>query len=218
MERDVSASEGPWLDVTVPIRSGMVHWPGNPGIEVEQTQRLERGDPSTVSRLSLGAHTGTHVDAPVHFIVGGAGVDQVPLDKLVGPAFVVDLGDVECVRLDHVERLDLGPGGRVLFKTGNSKRWQDSEFHAEYASLSLEAATALVKRGIGTVGIDYLSIGDRTHGASTHRVLLEANVCIVEGLNLSAVDPGWYDFVCLPLRVQGSDGAPARAILRRRSS
>jgi arylformamidase len=213
---DPPEPEGSWIDVSVPIRSGMVIWPGNPGVDVERTQSLERGDPCTLTRLSLGAHSGTHVDAPVHFIAGGSGVDRVPLGKLIGPAFVLDLGDVDHVRAEHLGRVDVPRGGRLLFKTGNSKRWKETGFFSRYAYLSLEAAEVLVKRGIGTVGIDYLSIGDAAHGGETHRVLLEANVCVIEGLDLSSIDEGWHDFACLPIRVEGSDGAPARAILRRR--
>jgi arylformamidase len=211
-------SEEPWVDVTVPIRSGMVCWPGNPEVDIVQTEHLERGDPATVSRLSLGVHTGTHVDAPVHFLVRGAGVDHISLDRLIGPARVLHLGEIDHVRPGHLEPVDLQPGDRVLFKTGNSGRWGEERFRPDYTYLSVDAASHLVERGVWTVGIDYLSIGDMDRGAETHRILLGADVCIIEGLDLSRVEAGWYDLVALPLRLEGLDGAPARVVLRRRRS
>jgi arylformamidase len=211
-------SEEPWIDVSVPIRGGMVHWPGDPEVEIVQTKHLERGDPATVSRLSLGVHSGTHVDAPVHFILGAAGVDRVPLDRLIGPARVLDLGEIEGIRSAHLEPVEIQPGDRILFKTRNSRHWDEERFRSDYTYLSLEAAEHLVERGASTVGTDYLSIGDMDHGAETHRVLLTAGVCILEGLDLSRIEAGWYDLVALPLRLEGIDGAPARVVLRRRRS
>ncbi|WP_433932955.1 cyclase family protein [Sorangium cellulosum] len=211
-----SPCDEPWVDVSVPIRDGMVHWPDNPAVEIVQTQHLERGDPATVSRLSLGVHTGTHVDAPAQFLRRGAGIDRIPLDRLIGPARVLDLGETNRIRPDHLAQIEIHPGDRVLFKTRNSRFWGDSRFRADYTYLSLDAARHLVERGIWTVGLDYLSIGDMDHGAETHRVLLAAGVCVIEGLDLSGVERGAYDLVGLPIRLEGLDGAPARIVLRRR--
>ncbi|WP_437484317.1 cyclase family protein [Sorangium sp. So ce1014] len=214
----LNRSEEPWLDVSVPIRNGMVHWPDNPDVEIVQTHHLERGDPATVSRLSLGVHTGTHVDAPAHFIRRGAGVDRIPLDRLIGPARVLDLGEADRIRPAHLARVELHPGDRVLFKTRNSRTWDDPRFRSDYTYLSLDAARHLVERGVWTVGIDYLSIGGMDDGAETHQILLAAGVCVIEGLDLSRVEHGWYDFVGLPIRLEDLDGAPARVVLRRRRS
>lgn len=219
MERSaMNQSKELWVDVSVPIRNGMVHWPGNPEVKIVQTQDLERGDPATVSHLSLGTHTGTHVDAPAHFIVHGAGIDRVSLERLIGPARVLDLGEIDRITPAHVDPADIRPGDRVLFKTGNSAHWDETQFRSDYTYLSFEAANHLVERGVWTVGIDYLSIGGMDRGAETHHVLLAAGVCIIEGLDLSRVEQGWYDLVCLPLRLEGLDGSPARVVLRRRRS
>jgi arylformamidase len=207
-------TQSEWIDVTVPIRGGMLHWPGNPEVVVEQTEHLERGDVATVSSLSLGVHTGTHVDAPVHFIVGGSGVDAIQLDRLIGPARVLDVGDAPSIRPSDLEGQDIRDGDRVLFKTRNSRYWKEKEFRSDFTSFSLEAAEWLVQRGVRTIGIDYLSVGSAELGPETHLPLLAAGICIIEGLDLSRVRPGLYDLICLPLRLEGLDGAPARVVLR----
>lgn len=207
-------TQSEWIDVTVPIRSGMLHWPGNPEVVVAQTESLERGDVATVSSLSLGVHTGTHVDAPVHFFVGGAGIDAVRFDCLIGRARVLDMGDGPRIHPSDLEGHDLRAGERVLFKTRNSRYWKDNTFCPDFTSLTPEAATWLVERGVRTVGVDYLSVGSTESGPETHRPLLAAGVCIIEGLDLSRVRPGLYDLICLPLRLEGLDGAPARVVLR----
>jgi arylformamidase len=203
-----------WIDVTVPVRSGMVHWPGNPSVEIERTEDLARGDPATVSRLSLGVHTGTHVDAPVHFIAGGAGIDAVPLADLIGPVRVLGVQDPKSIGVAELRGFEPRPGERLLFRTRNSKRWSEPGFAADFVYLSLEGARFLVERKVRTVGIDYLSIAGMDEGVPTHRALLGAGVCIIEGLDLSKVEPGSYEMVCLPLRLAGADGAPARVVLR----
>jgi arylformamidase len=214
----VEASEERWIDISVPIRHGMVHWPDNPPVVITQPMHLERGDDATVSRVSLGVHTGTHVDAPVHFIAGGTGVDRIGLDRLIGPARVVDLGEVLRITPAELEPLGIRPGARVLFKTRNSRYWNEDRFRADYSYVSLDAARWLVDRDVWTVGIDYLSIGGGETGVETHRVLLGEDVCVIEGLNLAQIEDGMYDLVCLPLRLEGLDGAPARVILRRRGA
>ena len=203
-----------WIDVTVPIRQGMVHWPDNPPVRLETTEEMHEGGICRVSELSLGVHTGTHFDAPNHFDVEGGGVDALPLDGLVGPARVVAVGGAAVVASD-LEPLELRSGERILFKTTNSARcWDTDEFVPDYVYVSKEAGRYLAARRVRTVGIDYLSLGGPSDGAATHRVLLEAGACILEGLDLLRVAPGAFDLIALPLLISGCDGAPARVLLR----
>ena len=218
MSTPPSPSASPtWIDVSVPVRSGMVHWPDNPPIEVVRVMDMARGDPATVSRLSLGVHTGTHVDAPVHFLADGAGVDAVPLDQLLGEARVVEVTDGPSIGAAQLRPVDPRPGERLLFKTRNSARcWKADRFLADFVYLSTEGAALLAERRVRTVGIDYLSIAGMDEGVPTHRTLLEQGICIIEGLDLSSIQPGSYELICLPLRLAGADGAPARVLLRAR--
>jgi arylformamidase len=175
---------------------------------------LEAGDPVNVSELDMGAHSGTHVDAPDHFLAAGAGAEALPLEALIGPADVVDAtAAVTALDLLTVRDLELPSRGseRILFKTRNSQLWNRDEFSRDFVRLDGEAAAYLVERGVKLLGIDYLSIGD----AEAHRVLLGAGVVCVEGLDLRGIEPGSYELVCLPLKLVGSDGAPARAVLIR---
>ena len=196
------------LDVSVPLREGMVTYPGDPTVKLELASAIADGDAVNLTRIDFGLHTGTHVDAPVHFIDGADGVDLVPLDVLVGPCEVVEAPDLT---RDSVARVPAGTE-RVLFKTPNSELWASDEFADGFAQLDGEAARLLVERGVRLVGVDYLSVGDE----DAHRVLLGAGVVPVEALDLRGVEPGAYELVCLPLRVVGADGAPARAVLIRR--
>jgi arylformamidase len=206
----------PIHDLSVPIGPNTPIYPGNPGVERVRVQDMDKGDHDNVSRLTLGAHTGTHVDAPVHFINGETGVDMLPLEVLVGPALLIHLPEVKVVGAADLEAARIPPGTRrVLIKTRNSDYWArgDAEFHNDFVGVAVDGAQWLVAHGVALVGVDYLSVAPRGQGVPTHRALLEARVVIVEGLNLSAVGPGVYDFVCLPLKLVGSDGSPARAIL-----
>ena len=200
------------FDVSVPIRDGMLHYAGNPPVHVTRVSSLEGGDPANVSELDMGAHSGTHVDAPNHFLEAGPGAEALPLETLIGPAEVVD-ATTATTALDLVtlRDLELPPRGseRILFKTRNSQLWSRNEFTRDFVRLDGEAAAYLVERGVKLLGIDYLSIGD----AEAHRVLLSAGVVCVEGLDLRGIEPGSYELVCLPLKLVGSDGAPARAVL-----
>jgi arylformamidase len=208
------------LDISVAIRSGMIVYHGDPPVELQRVADLARGDGANVSRLGCGVHTGTHVDAPVHFLDGGAGAEALPLDALLGPAHVVDASaadaDLDAVAVD---RLAIPAGvERVLLKTRNSALWALDGFSTRFVGLTADGAEALVRRGLRLVGVDYLSVAPPppVDPAPTHLVLLSAGVVILEGLDLRDVDPGRYDLVCLPLRIVGSDGAPARAVLIRR--
>jgi arylformamidase len=203
-------------DLSVGISPTLPIWPGNPGVEIVRMQNMDKGDHANVSRLSLGAHTGTHVDAPVHFINGAAGVDTLPLDVLVGPALVIELPSVPVVSAPDLDGAHIPAGTRrLLIKTRNSTYWAngDTTFHEDFVGVAVDAANWLVAHQVALVGVDYLSVAPWKQGTPTHRALLEAGVVIVEGLNLSGIAPGTHDFACLPLKLVGSDGSPARAII-----
>jgi len=207
-------------DVSVTLESGIPIWPGNPSFELVRVNDMANGASSNVSRLSLGCHTATHVDAPVHFIPGAVGVDSLPLELLTGPATVYAITllsfDQGNITAEALQRANILSGSeRVLLKTWNSDLWKQGlhEFRADFAGLTADGAQWVVDNKIGLVGVDYLSVGPKGKGRPTHEILLGAGVVVVEGLNLSGVEPGFYDFYCLPLKLKGSDGAPARAIL-----
>lgn len=204
------------FDISMAVSSVMVAWPGTTIPVVEWEMLLSRGDIADVSRWTLGAHSGTHVDAPSHFLPGAPGLDGVPLDALVGPARVVELPDsVTSIHPEDVSAMGIAGVERVLFKTSNSRRRLDSPvFDETYVGLEAAAAQLLVEWGVRMIGTDYLSIepfGRPTFAA--HHVLLGAGVAIVEGLDLRAVEPGDYRVTVLPLRLEGAEAAPARAIL-----
>ena len=207
------------IDITAPVSPRSVMWPGDDPPYHEFTSHTDREDPSTVSRWSLSAHTGTHVDARMHFIPGGWTIESLELSRTVGPCLVVDLTHVE----KRIERADLEAAGiagqvRVLLKTRNSslELLSRSEFEEGYVGISREAAEYLVEIGAETVGVDYLSVEPfEDKEFNTHHTLLGADLVILEGLLLTDVEPGEYFLVCLPLELAGSDGSPARAILMR---
>jgi arylformamidase len=205
-----------WIDVTAPLRDGMVHWPDNPPVRIVRTLDVERGDPCNVSAISMGAHTGTHVDAPVHFLGAGAGIDSMPFSATIGLARVIRIRDTRSIKPAELAGLRIRRGERILFKTRNSaRRWPSAAFFEDYVFVSPEAALFLVQRGVRTVGVDYLSVGGAAReGEQTHRLLLGAGIWIVEGLDLRRAPAGKCELICLPLRVARGDGAPARAFLR----
>jgi arylformamidase len=194
----------------------MVHWPGDPAFHIERAQDQERGDVATVSRMTLGVHTGTHVDAPLHFIPNGATIDSMPLDATVGRARVIRIDDPKSIKRGELLPHGIRRGERVLFKTRNSDgAWNSDQFDEDFVFISHDAAAYLAECGILCVGVDYLSVGGfHEDGPETHHALLGAGIWIIEGLNLHGIDPGDYELACLPLKLIGSEGAPARAILR----
>jgi arylformamidase len=201
------------IDISVPIQPGMVTYAGDPNVHLERAISIAEGAVANISRLDFGVHTGTHVDAPLHFIEGAPGTEALPLGVLVGPAHVVDATAVdESLDEKALREVDLPEKTeRVIFKTRNSQLWELTEFSHDFVRLSGDGARYLVGHGVRLVGIDYLSIGDE----DAHHELLGAGVVPVEGLDLRGVQPGAYWFVCLPLRLVRSDGAPARAVLIR---
>jgi arylformamidase len=203
-------------DISVPIRTGGLVYPGNPAIAITLQQAVAQGAGANVSRVDFGSHTGTHVDAPRHFFDDAPGVDQLSLETLMGPATVLQFGDdVRAIGREHLEAHDLSGVERLLLHTRNSSYLtQDPAFHQDYTYLAPDGAEHLVERGVKLVGIDYLSIEQFHSGHHrTHLTLLRAGVIIVEGLNLDSIEPGTYELCCLPLRLVGCDGAPARAVL-----
>lgn len=204
-------------DVSLPILAGGLIYPGNPAIAITPQQALSRGDSSNVSRLEFGSHTGTHVDSPKHFFDDGAGVDAIGLDLMMGPARLLAFGDaVTSIGEAELAAHDLAGVTRLLLKTRNS-RWLatgSAEFHPDYTYLAPDGAEYLVRLGVRLVGVDYLSIEQFHSGHHrTHRTLLEQGIVIVEGLLLNEPPAGDYHLRCLPLRLAGLDGAPARAVL-----
>ena len=205
-----------WIDVSVPLRDGMEPWPGDPALRLARLSDMERGDVCTVSTLSMSAHAGTHVDAPLHYLKHGRSVDEWPIDATVGPARVIQIRNRRIVDVDELRTHRIRKGERLLLKTRNSARKRRGMFFKDYVSVSPAAARYLASRRLRAVGIDGPSIGPFENGAETHRILLDAGIWIVEWLDLRRIPAGRCDLMCLPLRIVGSDGAPARAILKPR--
>jgi len=205
-----------WIDISVPLYTGMAHWPDNPPVRIERMMDLSHGDAANVSKIELGAHTGTHMDAPRHFLADGAGIDEMPFDATIGLARVIRIEHPQAILPEELEAHHLQAGERVLFRTQNSERcWNTDQFVEDFVYISAAAAQFLADRQVRTIGVDYLSVGGYVYdGVATHQILLSAGIWLIEGLNLSAVEPGTYELVCLPLRIAGADGALARAILR----
>jgi arylformamidase len=206
-----------WIDISVPVRNGMVHWPGDPPFHIERATDQEKGDTATVSRMTLGVHTGTHMDAPLHFIRNARSIDTMPIDATVGPARVIPIRDTNSITREELIGHKISAGQRILFRTANSERsWNSDNFDENFVYISQDAARYLAECGVRMVGVDYLSVGGfRKDGTETHQALLGAGIWIIEGLNLNGVEPGDYELFCLPLRLMGAEGAPARAILRK---
>jgi arylformamidase len=203
-------------DISMPITVDMPVWPGDPAVAMQQVSKIEAGDNANVTHVSLSAHSGTHVDAPYHFLPEGDTLEHVPLNLMIGRAYVLYLAEVNLITREVLEDADIPPRTRrILFKTRNSELLARSEkaFHTNFVALSADGAEYLVARGVKLVGIDYLSIAPYQKSRPTHEILLKAGVLILEGINLSEVSQGRYTLYCLPLNLQGVDGAPARAIL-----
>lgn len=199
-------------DITLTITPQSVVWPGDPPVRIKQTSSIALGDNSNVSEVSMSCHTGTHVDAPDHFLNNGITVDRLSLDLLVGRVYVLYLPDVSTITASVLMQADIPPRTRrLLFKARNSQLWADGmkEFQSDFVSLSVDAAELLVDRNVKLVGIDYLSIAPYKMGTQVHSILLSAGVVVIEGLDLSGVSQGRYTLHCLPLKLGGVEGAPA---------
>jgi arylformamidase len=203
------------IDVTVPLDADVPSYPGNTPFSLEAIKRIARGDSSNVSTLHMSAHSGTHVDAPRHFFDQAPGAEGLPLEMLMGRARVIEVTSRKGISAEDFAGIDLSEDVRLLIKTRNSRLWGSPEFHNDYVGVTAEGAKFLVERGVKVLGVDYLSVEVfKTPGAPAHHTLLGGGVIVIEGLNLRDVEPGTYDMVCLPLRIVGADGAPARVVLR----
>lgn len=202
-------------DISVPLRADMPTYAGEPGPRLEFTKQLSKGDSSTLSALSLGSHTGTHVDAPSHFLDGAPSVESMSPEALVGPAYVAEHRGRGHITAADLEAMGIPPDcQRLLFKTANGRFWDDPEFHTDFIALAADGGRALAERGMRLVGIDYLSIEKfKASPHEVHETLLASGVVILEGLDLRRVEAGSYYLVCAPLKVVGAEGAPARAFL-----
>ncbi len=205
------------IDISLTVRTEMPFWPNSEGFRIRRTREIAAGDTANVSLITSDVHVGTHVDAPLHFLEGGGTVDQLPLGVLIGPARVVYLPDTEAITAEVLQSLALPPDTRrLLFRTRNSRLWAEgvTTFREDYVGLTLDGAQWIVEHGIALVGNDYLSVQRYHDTPEIHRVLLRAGVVLLEGLNLDGVAPGLYELICLPIKLGGAEGAPARAILR----
>jgi len=203
-------------DVTVPIADTTPVWPGDPAVQLQRKSHQSRDKTHTVivTAITIGSHTGTHMDAPLHMISGGKRLDEFPLEVMIGKARVCEISGVRSIGCAELERINCKGVERILFKTDNSKHWQDGKFYEEFVYLQPDGAEFLVECGVRLVGIDYLSVDKfQSPGHPTHFVLLTKNILILEGLNLSAVPAGEYTLYALPLNLHDAEGAPARVIL-----
>jgi arylformamidase len=206
-----------YLDISVPTKEGMPVWPGSSGVAFDWVSRIEDGSVANGSTMQMDVHVGTHIDAPLHFVSGGASVGKISLDTLIGPALVLAVPDAEAITADVLDSLEVPERTeRLLLKTRNSGLWRSSprKFRKDYMALTECSARWVVGRGIRLIGIDYLSIQRFHDGPEVHQILLGAEVVIVEGLDLHDVEPGGYELTVLPIRLDGIEAAPARAVLR----
>lgn len=211
------AGSNDWIDISVPLTSGMVHWPGDPAPNFELISEIATGGGANVTMCRMVAHTGTHMDAPHHFLSDGVGIDSFPIEYGIGRARVIEVQGADIVTRKHLEGKGIEKGDRVLIKTRNSRiQWTTLDFQENYVGIDSSAARLLVEAGAVLVGVDYISVGVfEGDNPETHKILLGGGVWILEGLALGAVSEGVYDFVCLPLRIPGCDGSPVRAVIRR---
>lgn len=204
-----------WLDVSLPIHPRMICWPEDPPVGLRRIEDLSAGDPATLSYLGASLHCGTHVDAPSHYLAGGTTIDRMPPEAMIGPAKVFSLAATGSIEVGDLINLPIATGDRVLLRTGNSLLYAKGRFDPAFIGLSEAAANWLAARRILTLGIDYLSVaGIASDQGVIHRVLLEAGIWLIEGLNLATVAPGHYRLYCLPLPIRGAEAAPARVLLR----
>ncbi len=205
-----------WIDISVPIRTGMTTWPGHSEIELNRFSDMGNDAVMNLSSIKMSLHTGTHMDAPLHFVKDGIPIDMIPPQAVIGPAKVVEIMHKEKITAEEIENMGLQKGDRVLFKTVNSNRdWINEPFFDDYVYVSTPAGKKLAEIGVLTIGVDYLSVGGyKKNGIEVHNVLLRAGIWLIEGLDLSNIEPGDYELVCLPLKIEDAEGSPARAMIR----
>lgn len=204
-----------YYDISLNLSADTIRWVTSPPFELHERRRMSRGDHNNSSAVTMSLHAGTHMDAPFHFVANGATIDELPLDLFIGPALVHAVETDRYIKAEHVAAIKLDGITRVLFKTRNSALLKRSEYEPDFVSFSVEAAEALVARGVKLVGLDYLSVahaGDEQ--VPVHRAFLDHGLALLEGIDLSEIAPGRYELICFPLRIRGADGAPCRAVLR----
>ncbi|MBO9700121.1 MAG: cyclase family protein [Sporocytophaga sp.] len=205
-----------WTDLSAPVTNKMVHWPGEPEVSVCKLFDMNKGGPANVTILSMSAHTGTHMDAPLHFIKNGKDISMFPIDMMIGPARIIEIKHDRFIPLEEVQQHEINPNERVIFKTKNSSSdWPKQEFKRDYIYLSLEAAGYLKEKKVSVVGVDYISVGGKDNGKAVHEMLLGNEIWVIEGLYLNGIKPGLYEMICMPVKIKDSDGAPARVIVRK---
>ncbi|HOW72969.1 MAG TPA: cyclase family protein [Phycisphaerae bacterium] len=206
---------GNWIDITRTLKPGIVHWPGDLAFELRRVATLTGPSTANLSEIHTNVHAGTHVDAPLHYIDGGMDVASLPLERLCGPATVVDVAQEGDVTAEDIHRASIPPGDRVLLRTTSGRLWSKSTFDQQFFALTADAACLLVEIGTPLVGVDYLSVDRFDAGdAPVHRILLGAGVIILEGLDLDTAPAGRYELIALPMKIAGADGSPIRAMIR----
>lgn len=207
-----------WIDISVALTDDFVHWPGDPDVKIRQVKEREK-DGSNSTKIEMMAHTGTHIDAPRHFMNDGATIDQMPLSTMIGRAKVIHIQDPNVIKKGELQRHNISKGDRILFRTKNSdRRWDELPFLEKFVYLETDAAEYLAETGVRLVGIDYLSVsGYKMNDEEVHNALLGAGIWIIEGLDLSQAEEGDYNMICMPVKIKGSDGAPARVAIKRAS-
>ena len=201
-------------DISLKLSGETVRWVTAPPFELEERRRMSKGDPNNSSALNMSVHSGTHIDAPFHFVADGNTIDQLPVERFIGPALVYAVEAERYITKEHVAGIRLDGATRVLFKTRNSELLHQQEYDPDFVAFSVEAAQSLVALGVELVGLDYLSVAHADEQVPVHRAFLDHGVVLLEGIDLSAVAPGRYELMCLPIPLGDSDGAPCRAVLR----
>ena len=201
-------------DISLKLTGETLRWVTAPPFELEERRRMSKGDPNNSSALNMSVHSGTHIDAPFHFVADGNTIDQLPLERFIGPALVYAVEAERYITKEHVAGIRLDGATRVLFKTKNSALLRKQEYDPDFVAISVEAAQSLVELGVELVGLDYLSVAHADEQAPVHRACLDHGGVLLEGIDLSAVAPGRYELMCLPIPLGDSDGAPCRAVLR----
>ncbi len=201
-------------DISLKLSGETVRWVTAAPFELEERRRMSKGDPNNSSALNMSVHSGTHIDAPFHFVADGITIDQLPVDRFIGPTLVYAVEAERYITKEHVAGIRLDGATRVLFKTRNSALLHKQEYDPDFVAFSVEAAQSLVELGVELVGLDYLSVAHADEQVPVHRAFLDHGVVLLEGIDLSAVAPGRYELMCLPIPLGDSDGAPCRAVLR----
>ena len=204
-------------DISLPISGKLPFWPGDPQVVLKMTSSIAGGDQCNITKIQMGVHTGTHIDAPYHFLRDGSTIDAIPVETFIGTCLVVEIDSEVLIEKKDLQKCNITGYSRILIKTRNSEMWANSisSFEKNFVALAIDAAQYLTEINTILIGIDYLSIESfHSEDSSVHKLLLRNNIAILEGLNLSGVKAGIYGLICLPLKLQGCEGAPARVLLQ----